>query len=189
MGRKGLLAAAAAITVLCATAALAQSDMGEDGGPGGARPWGMQHSEMRDPAVVKDMCVERFARSAGHLAYLQAKLQLKAEQKPLWDKWAEATASGANAMREACLAAVPAVDKEPTALEREARMENLLSAKLETLKAARPALEALYQSLTPEQRSAFDRRARMLSRSPWSHTSWRHPRSPDGVTGGAAAPL
>jgi hypothetical protein len=112
---------------------------------------------MRDPASAKNMCIEHFARSAGRLAYLEAKLQLTSDQQPLWNKWADATSAGNSTMRDDCVAAVPAKDTPKTALDRDSTIEKLLSDKLDALKTARPALEALYQSLTPEQRVAFDR--------------------------------
>ena len=112
---------------------------------------------MRDPASAKNMCIEHFARSAGRLAYLEAKLQLTTDQQPLWNKWADATSAGNATMRDDCVAAVPAKDTPKTTLDRDSTIEKLLSDKLDALKTARPALEALYQSLTPEQRVAFDR--------------------------------
>ena len=103
---------------------------------------------------MKDKCIEHFARSAGHLAYLEARLQLTANQQPQWDKWRQAVASGAEKERTDCLATMP---ERPTALDRDSRKETMLATKVATLQAARPALEALYQSLTPEQRLVFDR--------------------------------
>ena len=166
MYRKGLLAAAA-ISLVFATAAMADSTT-SGGTPGGAttiagdgpapaKSWHRHFTHMRDPASAKNMCIEHFARSAGRLAYLEAKLQLTTDQQPLWNKWADATSAGNATMRDDCIAAVPAKDTPKTALDRDSTIEKLLSDKLDALKTARPALEALYQSLTPEQRVAFDR--------------------------------
>jgi LTXXQ motif family protein len=183
MHRKRLLIAAAAVSLLAASAAMA--DMTTTGPvPGkaatladdGAAPAESGHRHlvnMRDPDFLKKMCVEHFARSAGRLAYLEAKLQLTAEQQPLWNKWAEAEATGSATLRDDCLAAVPAKDTPRTALDRDSQVEKLLSDKLDTLKTARPALEALYRSLTPEQRAAFDRGIRPghgMGGQRW----WRH---------------
>ena len=126
-------------------------------GPAPAKSWHRHFTHMRDPASAKNMCIEHFARSAGRLAYLEAKLQLSTDQQPLWNKWADATSAGNGTMRDDCIAAVPAKDTLKTALDRDSTIEKLLSDKLDALKTARPALEALYQSLTPEQRAAFDR--------------------------------
>jgi hypothetical protein len=175
MSRKLLLAAA--VVLITATAALAQSTMSPDtstpaaavaAGAGDAplkpqrQPGRLHRVHMRDSEFSgKDMCVERFARSAGRLAYLQARLELTEAQQPLWDKWAAAIAAGSAAERTDCVASLSG-DKPPvSALDRDARLEKLLTDKLETLKTARPALEALYQSLSGEQRALFDRRGFM----------------------------
>jgi hypothetical protein len=175
MSRKLLLAAA--VVLITATAALAQSTTSPDtstpptaaaAGAGDAplkplrQPGRLHRVHMRDVEFSgKDMCVERFARSAGRLAYLQARLELTEAQQPLWDKWAAAVAAGGATERTDCVASL-AGDKPPvSALDRDARLEKLLTDKLETLKTARPALEALYQSLSSEQRALFDRRAFM----------------------------
>ncbi len=146
------IAVLAAIALLSATAAIAQTT-----GSGGPTP-APKPFEQRDPvARMKSMCVEHFARSAGHLAYLEARLQLTADQQPQWDQWRQAVASGAEKERADCLADVPAAGVRPTVLDRESHMEKMMATKVATLQAARPALEALYQSLTPEQRLVFDR--------------------------------
>ena len=43
-----------------------------------------------------------------------------------------------------------------TMLDRLDRMQQFLSTRLEALQAAKPAVQALYQALTPEQRAIFD---------------------------------
>jgi len=43
-----------------------------------------------------------------------------------------------------------------TILDRMSRREQFLSARLQGLQQARPALEALYQALTPEQKQVID---------------------------------
>ena len=150
--RIALLAAGA---LFCATAALAQTTGSGGSGTAGPAPQGI---EKHDPATwMKGMCMEHYARSASRIAYLEARLQLTADQKPLWDKWREQVASGAEKERDDCLAGIPADGQKPTFLDRESRFEKMMTAKLATMQASRPALEALYQSLTAEQRVAFDR--------------------------------
>src|SRR4051794_5152490 len=85
-----------------------------------------RHNEHDRAEWMKNKCLSRFARSAGHLAYLQAKLQLTPAQQPLWDKWQQAVAAGAEKQRESCLASVPAAGAEPTALDRDSRIQNML---------------------------------------------------------------
>jgi FixJ family two-component response regulator len=45
---------------------------------------------------------------------------------------------------------------DTTMLDRLDRMQQFLSTRLEASQAAKPAVEALYQALTPEQRAIFD---------------------------------
>jgi hypothetical protein len=141
-----------AIALVSATAAMAQT--AGSGSPAPA-PKSFEH---HDPvARMKAMCIKHFARSAGRLAYLEARLQLTADQQPQWDKWRQAVAAGAEKERTDCLADLPAAGQRPTALDRDSHIEKMMATKVATLQAARPALEALYQSLTPEQRLVFDR--------------------------------
>ena len=44
-----------------------------------------------------------------------------------------------------------------TVLDRMNRAQEFLSARLDALQSAKPALQALYQALTPEQRAIMDR--------------------------------
>ncbi len=166
--RIALLAAGA---LLCATAAFAQTT-GTGGSDAGQAPQGFQR---HDPGQwMKGMCVERFARSASRIAYLEARLQLTSDQQPLFDKWQQEVAGGAAKERDNCLASIPAAGQKPTFLDRESGIEKMMAAKLATMQASRPALEALYQSLTPEQRVAFDRPMHR------HHGDFRHHRKPEG---------
>jgi len=168
MSRLRIVLAAAAVAA-CASAALAQT-----AGSGGSTPEPRPYSH-HDPALrMKTMCIEHFARSAGRMAYLEAKLQLSADQQPLWDKWRQAVAAGAEKERADCLADVPPAGTQPTALDRDTHIEKMMTAKVASLQAARPALEALYASLTPDQRAAFDRPMSMDG-----HQGWRHRHAPE----------
>jgi LTXXQ motif family protein len=145
------IAALAAVAVVCATAAIAQT-------AGSGSAMASEGVEIHDPvARMKSMCIEHFARSAGKMAYLEAKLQLTPDQHPQWDKWRQAVATGAEKERADCLANLPAAGVSPTALDRDSHLEKMMVVKVETLQAARPALEALYQALTADQRLVFDR--------------------------------
>jgi Skp family chaperone for outer membrane proteins len=164
------IALAAAAIAACATAALAQT-AGNNGPAPAPTPYGHH-----DPiARMKNMCTEHFARSVGRMAYLEAKLQLTPDQQPLWANWRQAMATGAEKQRDDCLADVPAAGTKPTALDRDAHIEKMMAAKVETLQAARPALEALYASLTPDQRASFDRPMSMDG-----HRGWRHRHASEG---------
>jgi hypothetical protein len=128
----------------------------------------------------QQICVEQYARKAGHLAYLEARLELNPEQQALWDKWSQASTAGAEKLRAACLAAAPKADSKFTALDREALAETMLSLKVDNLKAARPALESLYAALSPEQQAVFDRAAEK-HRGDGGHHRWH---GGDGEWGG-----
>jgi len=104
----------------------------------------------------QQICVEQYARKAGHLAYLEARLELNPEQQALWDKWSQASMDGSDKLRAACLAAMPKAGAKFTALDRDSMAETMLSLKVDSLKAARPALESLYAALSPEQQAIFD---------------------------------
>ncbi len=122
MSRKGLLAAAA-ISLLCATGAMAANldrrwNHGQQRRDAGRRqqrfhqadaPTFFPHARIRPPRQAT--CASSISRLRGEsLAYLEAKLQLTADQKPLWDKWEEATATGSATMKDDCIAGVPAKD-------------------------------------------------------------------------------
>ena len=105
----------------------------------------------------KSMCGEMYAHKSARLAYLEAKLDLAAQQKPLWNKWQQIENEGAQKERAACLKAMPKDGAHPSLLDHRATMEIILGLKLQNLQASRPALQALYDSLTPEQKKLMDR--------------------------------
>ena len=123
----------------------------------GSGPSADGQQDHRRPFSQHQICVEGYAHKAGHLAYLEAKLELNPNQQALWDKWRQVSAAGAEKLRAACLAEAPKADAKLTALEREAFAETMLSLELDNLKSTRPALESLYAALTPEQQAVFDR--------------------------------
>jgi len=104
----------------------------------------------------KSMCGEHFAHESARLAYLQARLELTEQQAPAFRKWAEAESQTAGLERDACLAVPPKSGEAPSILDREARMASHLRILLQGLDTARPALQALYDVLTPEQRAILD---------------------------------
>jgi len=130
---------------------------GQDG-PGMHGWQGMMHMGMmrhmmmhRDP---QERCEERLAWRAAMRAYTEAKLNLTAEQRPLWDKVQSAAQAEEQKERQLCSAAKPGGD--PTLLDRLDRMQQFLSTRLEGLQSAKPSVQALYQALTPEQRAIID---------------------------------
>lgn len=125
-------------------------------GEGGPRMQGwrgmMMHRMMnRDP---KERCEERLAWRAAMRAYTEAKLDLTPEQRPLWDRVQSIAQTEQQKERQLCAGLKP--HDETTVLDRLDRMQQLLSTRLEALQAAKPAVQALYQALSPEQRAIFD---------------------------------
>ena len=99
--------------------------------------------------------MDRLARRAARLAYTEAKLDLTAQQRPLWDRLQSAAQTEEQKERQLCAGLKPGA--ELTMLDRMDRMQQFLSARLEALQAARPAVQALYQALTPEQQAILNR--------------------------------
>jgi hypothetical protein len=95
-------------------------------------------------------CKERFAREAGFLAYIGAKLDLNAQQQPLWGTYHQAMMDAAGKQRQACVENILPPGSHLTVLERRDRAQKMLQARPDRLQATRPSLEALYQSLSPE---------------------------------------
>ena len=145
MVKRGIVALLA-IPLLCSSLAFAQSATEDEG---------------KDPAAWhQHFCTERYARKAAHLAYLEAKLNLTDQQKPAWAKWRQTKIDAAEKWRTACLQHDWSKQENETALDREARVEKWLTARLQELQASRPALQALYDALSPEQKVVFDQTSR-----------------------------
>jgi LTXXQ motif family protein len=120
-----------------------------EGGPGREGWRGMMMH--RNP---QERCEERLAWRAAMRAYTEAKLDLTPEQRPLWDRVESIAQTEQQKERQLCAALKPGGDT--TMLDRLDRMQQFLSTRLEALQAAKPAVQALYQALTPEQRAIFD---------------------------------
>jgi protein CpxP len=103
----------------------------------------------------QEWCLDRLAHRAARRAYIGVKLNLTAEQQPLWDKVQSAAQSEEQQERQLCAALKPGA--EPTVLDRMDRMQQLLQARLNALQSAKPAVQALYQALTPEQQAILNR--------------------------------
>jgi hypothetical protein len=105
-------------------------------------------------ANPQEQCVDRVAKRAARRAYVEAKLDLTAEQRPLWDKVQSIAESEQQKERQLCDLLKPGA--ESTVLDRMDRAQQFLSARLDALQSAKPAVQALYQSLTPDQKAIFD---------------------------------
>jgi LTXXQ motif family protein len=140
---------------------------GEQGGAGqwnrGQMRWGMHGWPMMRHAMWRggmmrgdpqERCVDRLARRAAHRAYVETKLDLTAQQQPLWDKLQSIAQAEQQKERQLCGQLKPRA--ESTVLDRMDRAQQFLSARLDALQSAKPAIQALYQALTPEQRAIMD---------------------------------
>ncbi len=111
-----------------------------------------------DPVLRhKAFCGDRYAHEVARLAYLEAKLEVTEKQRGAWYKWQQWQLDSADKEQVSCLAAAPRPAAASTALEKETEIEKALAIKLQSLQSSRPALEALYEALTPAQRTVFDR--------------------------------
>lgn len=135
-----------------------------EGGPG-MRGWGMHEGGMHEGGMhggrgmmmhrnPQERCEERLAWRAAMRAYTEAKLDLTSDQRPLWDRIQNIAQTEQQKERQLCATLKPRA--ETTMLDRLDRMQQFLSTRLEALQAAKPAVQALYQALSPEQRTVFD---------------------------------
>jgi LTXXQ motif family protein len=130
----------------------AEDGRGEPGRHGWRHGMMMRHMMMnRDP---QERCTDRLAMRAAMRAFAEAKLNLTAEQRPLWDRVQSAAQAEEQKERQLCAAMKPGA--EATLLDRMDRMQQFLSTRLDALQSAKPAVQALYQALTPEQRTILD---------------------------------
>lgn len=118
---------------------------------------GMMHGEEDPVQRHKTFCSDHYAGEVGYLAYLEAKLDLTEKQRGAWHKWQQWQLDGADKEQANCLSHAPKSNGKPTALEMEEQMEKTLTIKLQSLQSSRPSLEALYEALTPAQRTILDR--------------------------------
>jgi hypothetical protein len=148
--------------ILYAQAGPMGAEGGEYGMPGrdgpGMHGWPMMHGMMHHHMMMdrnpQERCTERLAWRAAMRAYAEAKLNLTAEQRPLWDKVQSAAQAEEQKERQLCAGLKPG--PEATLLDRMDRMQQFLSTRLEGLQSAKPSVQALYQALTPEQRTILD---------------------------------
>lgn len=106
----------------------------------------------------KQFCEERVARRIGYRAYLKARLDLKPDQMAAWDAFQKA-ADEASAKDKTRCASLPTERPKtpPTLAERLNRREDMMKSRLDSLQTVKPTLLALYDKLSPEQKTVFDR--------------------------------
>ncbi|MGH6871587.1 MAG: Spy/CpxP family protein refolding chaperone [Rhizomicrobium sp.] len=154
MNQISKLLATTAFGVLCAGAALAQSAPAPDSG--GRHAWMEQHRGDMAQFHAR-MCNDIYAHHVGRVAELGAQLDLNASQQPLFERWKAVVLDGAKQRESACLAHHRDMDHPPSVLEREAHIRDRLKDRLAAMDAQEPALAALYNSLSPDQKTSLDR--------------------------------
>ena len=107
-------------------------------------------------AQFKQMCEDRYAREAGRMGYLEARLSLTQSEQPLFARWKGVKLDIAKKRAADCGQNVARLDRKMfTPVEHMSREQDMLKKRLADLDAERPALAALYDALTPKQREAF----------------------------------
>jgi hypothetical protein len=129
-------------------------------GPGGPEHGGMHRGwgGWAKNVSPQQACVDRIARRAGFVATMGFKLNLTADQKPLWDKVVAATQTAEDNQRKLCSSLPASADDrgKETIVNRMDRRQQVLQAQLQGLQQTEPAVQALYQALTPEQKAILD---------------------------------
>ena len=149
-----------AAVLFSASIAAAQIPFGP--GPGGRGQGRTPPTAEQMAARQTQMCADREARNAAQFTYIETRLKLTAAQKPLFDRWKAAVQSDRAAAQADCTKPRPAANAtppaRPTLIERNARAEQALKDRLASLQKTRPAEEALYNSLSADQKLAFESR-------------------------------
>ncbi len=118
--------------------------MGRGGWPDGARGPGMMHRMPRIGALVE-----------GRLAYLKGELDITGAEAAAWDGYAKAVRERVERMQDVRQQMGEAMHKGTAGERIDARIA-ALQTMLDSLKAVKPALEALYSVLSDEQKQTAD---------------------------------
>ena len=121
------------------------------------RPEGDTRDAMAGPRR-EQVCKFLYARKAGELAFLEAKLSLSPNQAPLFTRWQQASLDVAKQHEGDCAARkrpAGARGRQLSVVDRLALEEDLLKRRLSDIQTERPALSALYAALTQAQKQEF----------------------------------
>lgn len=98
-----------------------------------------------------------FAHTEGRIAFIKAELAITDVQTPQWNAFADALRAGSKAMRETMANMATAQPEKPwTAADRTGAMVQMMTARLEGMKAIAAAEQALYAVLTDAQKETAD---------------------------------
>ncbi|MFZ5782060.1 MAG: Spy/CpxP family protein refolding chaperone [Pseudomonadota bacterium] len=109
----------------------------------------------------QSFCLDQVARRAGNRTYLRVRLELKPEQMTAWDAFAKASDEADTKATARCKGLPTEMKEKPTYVERLSMQEAAMKARVERIEAVKPALAALYETLTPEQKAVLDQPRRM----------------------------
>jgi hypothetical protein len=103
-------------------------------------------------------CVDRIAKRAGFVTTIGFKLNLTADQKPLWDKVVAASQAAQTNEAKTCSVLPASADDrgKQTIIDRMNHRQAMMQAQLQGLQQTEPAVQALYQLLTPDQKALVD---------------------------------
>jgi hypothetical protein len=104
-------------------------------------------------------CDDMKARQAARFTFIEERLKLTTAQKPLFDRWKSAVESVAADRQANCGKARPGGEAaaRPSLPERNTRMEERLKTRLADLEKTRGPQEALYNALSEDQKTLFER--------------------------------
>lgn len=108
---------------------------------------------MRSP---QQRCEAGIARRSARIAYVTSLLNLTSEQKPLYAKVEAAMQATADKEHQVCAALPTDAKANITVLDRLNRRQQMMQARLAGIQQVQPALQALYGSLSPEQKQIID---------------------------------
>ncbi len=158
--------------------------VGQDTLPGGdaAAPppdVGQAPDMMADHAAHRaQFCKDMYARKAGEMAFLEAKLSLTTSQQPLFDRWKQASLDVARQHEGDCSArASHKPGEHHSVVDRLNQEEAMLKRRVADIDAEKPSLIAFYDSLSAQQKQEFGRAAmhRMAERMPMMMGMMGHP--------------
>lgn len=167
--------------------ALAQQSPAADDETAAPPPEGGAPDMMADRGARRaQFCKDMYAHKVGELAFTEAKLALTPAQAPLFARWKKVELDTAQGHENEC-ATRPAHERgqRPSVVDRLSMEEKMLKGRLADLQAERPALEALYASLTPDQQKELGHGGMhrpmmgMMGRGPMGHGPMG--RGPDGA--------
>jgi LTXXQ motif family protein len=169
------VASLAAASLILAGSALAQQSPAEPQAPARAQPgtmmgpgmmghgdwapWmmgpGRHHGMMMAPGMIQ-------AFAEGKLAFLKSLLGITEAQSGPWNAFAEVVRAQAKSMAEAQQKRMPTPGQAEVTLPQWVDLHlQMMEEHLAAMKKIKPAFDALYQALTPEQRQKADQLIRM----------------------------